>query len=162
MGEQVISLEVTDSDGLTGIAGGTTADEGEGWESLILRHDSTDPGTLASSGIALVNGGAGDSLLGANAHGVSDLSAAVAPRLTIGRSALTHGDSQAKWYRAVDQRAPDTLSAADLAAQLTGIVPVKDWSELRSAARSATRAGDVILLLGSFDVIEHFGSVLET
>lgn len=54
-------------DGLTGIAGGTTADEGEGWESLTLRHDSTDPGTLASTGIALVNGGAGDSLLGANA-----------------------------------------------------------------------------------------------
>jgi flagellar hook-associated protein 3 FlgL len=53
--------------GLTGIASGTTADEGSGYEHLILRHDSTDPGALASSGIALVNGGAGDTLLGANA-----------------------------------------------------------------------------------------------
>ena len=67
----------------------------------------------------------------------------------------------APWW-AVATRGERGLAAADLAAQLTGTVPVKDWSELRSAARSATRAGDVILLLGSFDVIEHFGSVLET
>jgi len=33
----------------------------------LVRRDSTDPGTLGSSGIALVNGGDGDTLLGANA-----------------------------------------------------------------------------------------------
>jgi flagellin-like hook-associated protein FlgL len=53
--------------GLTGIAGGTTADEGSGYEHLILRHDATDGSALAGVGIALVNGGAGDTLLGANA-----------------------------------------------------------------------------------------------
>lgn len=51
-------------DGLTGIAGGTTADQGAGYAYLTLRHDSTDPGNLASVGVALVNGGAGDTLLG--------------------------------------------------------------------------------------------------
>ncbi len=52
--------------GLTGVASGTTADEGTGWTELVFRHDSTDPGSLASLGIALVNGGADDTLLGSN------------------------------------------------------------------------------------------------
>lgn len=52
--------------GLTGVASGTTVDLGTGYAELVLRHDSTDPGTLASAGIALVNGGADDTLLGAS------------------------------------------------------------------------------------------------
>lgn len=54
-------------DGLTGVARGTTADEGRGYGALTVRHDATDLGALAAAGIALVGGGAGDSLLGANA-----------------------------------------------------------------------------------------------
>jgi len=54
-------------DGLTGVARGTTADEGRGYGALTVRHDSTDLGALAASGIALVGGGAGDTMLGANA-----------------------------------------------------------------------------------------------
>jgi flagellin-like hook-associated protein FlgL len=54
-------------DGLTGVASGSTADEGRGYGKLILRHDATDLGSLGGAGIALVNGGAGDTLLGANA-----------------------------------------------------------------------------------------------
>ncbi len=49
---------------LTGVASGLTADEGLGYEYLDFRHDSTSPGTLGTVGIALVNGGADDSLLG--------------------------------------------------------------------------------------------------
>ncbi len=50
---------------LTGLAGGTTANEGQGHADVILRHDATlAPGGLP--GIALVNGGAGDTLLGDN------------------------------------------------------------------------------------------------
>jgi len=45
---------------------GLTADEGSGYASLVLRHDSTDPGLLGSVGIALAGGGAQDTLLGAN------------------------------------------------------------------------------------------------
>jgi flagellar hook-associated protein 3 FlgL len=52
--------------GLTGVSGGLTADEGSGYEHLVLRHDATDAGALASVGIALVDGGAGDTLLGDN------------------------------------------------------------------------------------------------
>ncbi len=52
--------------GLTGVASGITADEGTGYEYLELRHDSTDPGALAGVGIALVNGGANDTILGDN------------------------------------------------------------------------------------------------
>ena len=48
------------------MAGGTTADQGTGAEYLTLRHDATNLGTLGSVGIALVNGGAGDTLLGTN------------------------------------------------------------------------------------------------
>lgn len=50
--------------GLTGVVSGTTADEGFGYEYLTLRHDATDPGSLSSVGISLVNGGADDTLLG--------------------------------------------------------------------------------------------------
>jgi len=53
-------------DGLTGVSLGLTANEGAGYASLQLRHDSTDPGGLAGVGIALTGGGADDSLLGAN------------------------------------------------------------------------------------------------
>ncbi len=53
-------------DGLTGVRSGTTADEGRGYAYLVLRHDATDPGTLATVGLQLVNGGADDTLLGAN------------------------------------------------------------------------------------------------
>ncbi|MEM7307062.1 MAG: flagellar hook-associated protein FlgL [Planctomycetota bacterium] len=55
---------VTDFAGLTGLASGITADEGIGYEYLELRHDSTQPGLIASVGLALVDGGANDSLLG--------------------------------------------------------------------------------------------------
>ncbi len=54
-------------DGLTGVSSGVTADEGTGYAYLVLRHDATDPGALASVGIALVDGGDGDTLLGPNA-----------------------------------------------------------------------------------------------
>jgi flagellar hook-associated protein 3 FlgL len=53
--------------GLTGATGGTTADEGTGFLNLTFRHESTDPGALASVGVALVSGGLDDTLLGANA-----------------------------------------------------------------------------------------------
>lgn len=51
-------------DGLTGVATGTTADEGSGYATLTLRHDATDLGTLAAAGLALVGGGGADTLLG--------------------------------------------------------------------------------------------------
>jgi flagellin-like hook-associated protein FlgL len=57
---------VTRFAGLTGVASGLTADEGTGSTELLFRHTSTDPGALASVGIALANGGADDTLLGAN------------------------------------------------------------------------------------------------
>ena len=50
--------------GLTGLAAGDTANEGSGYEYVVLRHDATDAGALAASGVALVNGGADDTLLG--------------------------------------------------------------------------------------------------
>jgi len=53
-------------DGLTGIATGTTADKGAGSVSLELRHDATDLGAAVGAGIAAVNGGADDTLLGSN------------------------------------------------------------------------------------------------
>lgn len=52
--------------GLTGIRGGITADEGSGYEYLDLRHDASDGSALTASGIALVAGGNGDSILGDN------------------------------------------------------------------------------------------------
>jgi len=51
---------------LTGVAAGTTANQGSGWTELLFRHDATTPGALASVGLALANGGADDTLLGAN------------------------------------------------------------------------------------------------
>lgn len=54
-------------DGLTGVQSGTTADEGLGYAYLVLRHDATDLGSLAGTGIALVDGGDHDTLLGENA-----------------------------------------------------------------------------------------------
>jgi len=53
--------------GLTGLGAGTTANEGSGFEQLVLRHDATDGGAIGSVGIALVDGGANDTLLGSNA-----------------------------------------------------------------------------------------------
>ncbi len=52
-------------DGLTGVQSGLTADEGSGYEYLHLRHDSTDPGAIGTVGLALVNGGADDTILNA-------------------------------------------------------------------------------------------------
>ena len=51
-------------DGATGLQIGSTASQGEGYEYVILSHTSTDPGTLASVGVSLANGGANDTLLG--------------------------------------------------------------------------------------------------
>ncbi|MEW6073606.1 MAG: flagellar hook-associated protein FlgL [Planctomycetota bacterium] len=53
--------------GLTGVASGLTADEGTGYEYLRLRHEGTVESGLAGVGIALVDGGAEDTLLGDNA-----------------------------------------------------------------------------------------------
>ena len=53
--------------GLTGATSGITADQGEGFAKLHFRHDSTAPGALGSVGIALVNGGDDDTILGDNA-----------------------------------------------------------------------------------------------
>lgn len=50
--------------GLTGVTNGLTADEGTGYEYLQFRHDSTNPGGMAAVGLALVNGGNNDSILG--------------------------------------------------------------------------------------------------
>jgi len=69
-GDQVYGRAVpgaTRFDGLTGVRGGVTADEGAGYAYLIVRHDSTDAGALGSAGVALVDGGDRDTLLGANA-----------------------------------------------------------------------------------------------
>jgi flagellin-like hook-associated protein FlgL len=54
-------------DGLTGVRSGTTADEGSGYADLVFRHDGTDTGTLGSVGVASIDGGNGDTLLGSNA-----------------------------------------------------------------------------------------------
>ncbi len=67
----------TSFDGLTGVASGSTADEGTGWTTLALRHDSTDPGALAAVGIALVNGGANDTLLGSNALSIDPVAGTI-------------------------------------------------------------------------------------
>ncbi len=67
----------------------------------------------------------------------------------------------APWW-VVSTRGERGFEAQDLAGALDGTAQTVEWEELVDAVRSATRAGDVILLLGSFDVIEHFGSVLET
>lgn len=51
--------------GDTGLALGTTANQGSGYERILLRHDGVDPGALASVGVAAV--GSGDTLLGTHA-----------------------------------------------------------------------------------------------
>jgi flagellar hook-associated protein 3 FlgL len=51
--------------GTSGIRAGTSGDQGEGFENLIVRHDSTS-GTLGA-GITFANGGASDTFLGARA-----------------------------------------------------------------------------------------------
>jgi flagellin-like hook-associated protein FlgL len=53
-------------DGLTGVRSGITADEGTGQAYLVLRHDGTDSGLLGSVGVALIDGGNADTLLGSN------------------------------------------------------------------------------------------------
>lgn len=66
-GDQVFGRAVpgpTRFDGLTGVQGGLTADEGSGYATLVLRHDSTDLGALTSAGVALVDEGRHDTLLG--------------------------------------------------------------------------------------------------
>jgi flagellar hook-associated protein 3 FlgL len=52
--------------GLTGITSGSTADVGSSYEYITVRHDSTDGTALAASGITLANGGADDTIMGAN------------------------------------------------------------------------------------------------
>ena len=53
-------------DGLTGVRSGVTADEGSGYSYLTLRHDSTQVFGLQDVGLALVDGGDQDTLLGDN------------------------------------------------------------------------------------------------
>jgi len=53
-------------DGLTGIASGRTADEGTGYAYLTLRHDATVTTGFTDVGLTVVDGGAKDTLLGAN------------------------------------------------------------------------------------------------
>lgn len=53
--------------GDTGLALGSEASQGSGIEKLELRHDSSELGAPLTSGIALVDGGANDTLLGVNA-----------------------------------------------------------------------------------------------
>lgn len=50
--------------GLTGVQPGATANQGIGYETLIVRHDAT-AGALGA-GVALANGGADDTILGAH------------------------------------------------------------------------------------------------
>jgi flagellar hook-associated protein 3 FlgL len=54
-------------DGLTGVRSGLTADEGSGFVNLVFRHDGTDTGLLGSVGVAPIDGGNQDTLLGLNA-----------------------------------------------------------------------------------------------
>jgi len=53
--------------GLTGATTGITADQGSSFEYLITRHDETHPGAIGSVGVAMVNGGTSDTLLGTQA-----------------------------------------------------------------------------------------------
>jgi flagellar hook-associated protein 3 FlgL len=50
--------------GLTGVALGTTANQGKGVETLTVRHDSTDLSSIAPSGITSANGGQSDTFVG--------------------------------------------------------------------------------------------------
>jgi len=55
----------TQFSGLTGVGSGTTADQGEGYVHLQVRHDSTTATSLGG-GLALVAGGANDTIIGAH------------------------------------------------------------------------------------------------
>lgn len=50
--------------GSTGLALGSSANGGRGYDEITLRHDSTDLGTAAGIGLALVSGGSEDTFLG--------------------------------------------------------------------------------------------------
>lgn len=63
--------------GVTGAAVGTTANQGTGTETLIVQHTATDPGALGTVGVALVGGGAGDTLLGDNALVIDDVAGTI-------------------------------------------------------------------------------------
>ena len=54
----------TDFAGLTGAASGATADMGTGFEYLDVQHDATLAPGIGAVGVALVNGGADDEVLG--------------------------------------------------------------------------------------------------
>ncbi|MBI5364840.1 MAG: flagellar hook-associated protein FlgL [Planctomycetes bacterium] len=70
--------------GLTGLAPGTSANEGTGYRYVTVRHDGTTlPAAITGSGIALVSGGANDTLAGDRAL-VIDAAAGTA-RLGSGR-----------------------------------------------------------------------------
>jgi flagellin-like hook-associated protein FlgL len=58
--------EATGSDfsGLTGIASGTTADSGSGFEYITVQHEATSAPGLGALGVALVDGGSKDEILG--------------------------------------------------------------------------------------------------
>lgn len=62
----------TQFSGLTGVARGTTADQGEGYVHLQVRHDSTTATSLGG-GLALVSGGANDTILGTHTVTVDPL-----------------------------------------------------------------------------------------
>jgi flagellar hook-associated protein 3 FlgL len=69
VGNQIFGRSVPGAvrfDGLTGVRSGTTADEGSGYAHLVLRHDGTDSGLLGSVGVALIDGGDQDTVLGVN------------------------------------------------------------------------------------------------
>lgn len=67
-GDEVFALEQrsgTRFDGRTGIASGTSADQGTGYLNLQVRHDATAASGLGG-GLALASGGALDTILGAH------------------------------------------------------------------------------------------------
>ncbi len=68
----------------------------------------------------------------------------------------------APWY-SVDTHGERGLAAAELAAELPiAVRPFTDMKVLIGEVNSATKPGDVILLFGSFNVIEQFDLVLKT
>lgn len=90
--------------GLTGLASGTSADEGTGYRYVTVRHDSSSlDATLTGAGVALVGGGASDTLVGDRAL-VIDAAAGTA-RLGSGRTyALpATGSAGASDFRVTDE-----------------------------------------------------------
>lgn len=61
--------------GSTGVAAGTSADQGSGYARLYVRHDATT--ATLGSGLALVNSGANDTVLGAHSLVVDSLAGTV-------------------------------------------------------------------------------------